>query len=184
MHLRSVSTQDLIIGKAGKHKREMIPKILRDFPHRKFILVGDSGEIDPEVFGDIYKEFPDQIIKIFIHDVTSQRAMNADKLAKDKPDSYYSSFRKFLSRESRKSSSSQLAMDAMGQTEVPEEQEGLNDPEIPLLTKLEQFEARMKRVSRDMREGVFTVFTLASQLMLDPVVAEEFLMSKTTDMAI
>ncbi|KAG2207967.1 hypothetical protein INT47_010951 [Mucor saturninus] len=184
MHLRSVSTQDLIIGKAGKHKREMIPKILRDFPHRKFILVGDSGEIDPEVFGDIYKEFPDQIIKIFIHDVTSQRAMNADKLAKDKPDSYYSSFRKFLSRDSRKSSSSQLAMDAMAQTEVPEEQAQLNDPEVPLLTKLEQFEARMKRVSRPMREGVFTVFTLASQLMLDPVVAEEFLMSKTTDMAI
>jgi phosphatidate phosphatase APP1 len=49
MHLRAVSTQDLIIGKPGKHKLEVIPKIIKDFPNRKFILVGDSGEIDPEV---------------------------------------------------------------------------------------------------------------------------------------
>lgn len=49
MHLRAVSTQDLIIGKPGKHKLDIIPKIIRDFPHRKFILVGDSGEIDAEM---------------------------------------------------------------------------------------------------------------------------------------
>ncbi|CAO3654585.1 unnamed protein product [Mucor hiemalis] len=184
MHLRAVSAQDLIIGKPGKHKLEVIPRILRDFPHRKFILVGDSGEIDPEVYQQIYEEFPDQIIKIFIHDVSSQRAKNADRIARDKPDSYYSSLRKFISRESsllRKGSSSQLAMDAMAHTEIPEEQKQMADPEVPLLTKLEQFEARMQRVSGKMREGVFTVFTLASQLMLDPVVAEEFLMSKSTE---
>lgn len=183
VHLRAVSTQELIRGKPGKHKLEMIPKILQDFPHRKFILVGDSGEIDPEVYQQIYNQYPDQIIKIFIHDVTSQRARDADKLAQEKPDSYYKSLRKFLSRESsllRRGSTSQLAMDAMAETEVPEEQQQISNPEIPLLTKLEQFEERMKRVSSGMREGVFTVFTLASQLMLDPVVAEEFLMSKTS----
>jgi hypothetical protein len=133
-------------------------------------------------YQQIYNDFPDQIVKIFIHDVSSHRAMDADRLARDTPDSYYSSLRKFLSRESAllsKGSSSHLAMDAMAQTEVPEEQQQSVDPEVPLLTKLEQFEERMKRVSGQMREGVFTVFKLASQLMLDPVVAEEFLMSKT-----
>lgn len=187
MHLRSVSTQELIRGKPGKHKLETIPKILQDFPQRKFILVGDSGEIDPEVYQQIYNQYPDQVIKIFIHDVTSQRARNADKLAQEKPDSYYKSLRKFLSKESsllRRGSTSQLAMDAMAETEVPEEQQQISNPDIPLLTKLEQFEERMKRVSTGMREGVFTVFTLASQLMLDPVVAEEFLMSNTTDLSI
>lgn len=49
MHLRAVSTQQLIRGKAGSHKIQTITKILKDFPSRKFILVGDSGEIDPEV---------------------------------------------------------------------------------------------------------------------------------------
>ncbi|KAI8063390.1 uncharacterized protein B0P05DRAFT_476853 [Gilbertella persicaria] len=183
MHLRAVSTGELIRGKPGKHKLQVIPRILRDFPHRKFILVGDSGEIDPEIYQHIYHEFPDQIIKIFIHDVTSERAMHADQTSRN-TDSYYASLRKFLSRESllrKEPSNSQLAMDAMAQTEVPEEQANVSDPAVPLLTKLEQFEARMKRVSEGMREGVFTVFTLATQLMLDPVVAEEFLMNHVTE---
>ncbi|KAI8333770.1 hypothetical protein BD560DRAFT_493977 [Blakeslea trispora] len=177
IHLRNIGTGDLLRNKPGKHKLEVIPSILRDFPQRKFILVGDSGEMDPEIYQQIYEMFPDQVIKIFIHDVTSERAMNADRLARDRPDSYYSSVRKFLSRESilRKGSSSQLAMDAMAQTEIPEEQQDVDDPQVPLMTKLEQFEARMKRVSGQLPEGLFTIFTLATQLMLDPVVAENFL---------
>jgi hypothetical protein len=71
-------------------------------------------------------------------------------------------------------------MDAMVQTEVPEEQQEVLDSEVPLLTKLEQFEARMKCVSSQMREGVFSVFQLGSKLLLDPVVAEEFLRSETS----
>lgn len=132
----------------------------------------------------IYEQFPDQVFKILIHDVTSQRAMAADKKAQQESqsDSYYNSVRKFISREStllRRGSTSQLvAMEAMTSTEVPEEQENISDPDVPVLTKLEQFEARMKRVSAGMRDGVFTVYTLASQLLLDPVVAEEFLMTK------
>ncbi|PHZ07572.1 uncharacterized protein RHIMIDRAFT_242547 [Rhizopus microsporus ATCC 52813] len=185
MHLRTVSTQDLIMGRPGKHKLTVISKILRDFPNRKFILVGDSGEIDPEIYQQIYNEFPDQIIKIFIHDVSSQRAINADRRlssASVMDSSYYSAIRKFISRESallrKKDSSAQLAMDVMATTEIPQEQQQMTDPQVPLVTKLEQFQQRMDRVSSNMREGVFTVFSLASQLMLDPVIAEEFLMNK------
>lgn len=126
--------------------------------------------------------YPDQIIKIFIRDVSSERAKISDRIARDKPDSYFRIVRKFLTRESRmlrrEGTSSQLAMDAMTETEVPEEQQHMADPNIPTLTKLEQFEDRMKRVSANMRDGVFSVFTLASQLMLDPYIAEEFLLSK------
>lgn len=69
-------------------------------------------------------------------------------------------------------------MDVMATTEIPQEQQQMTDPQVPLVTKLEQFQQRMDRVSSNMREGVFTVFSLASQLMLDPVIAEEFLMNK------
>jgi uncharacterized protein YhaN len=96
--------------------------------------------------------------------------------------SYYGAIRKFISRESallrKKDSSAQLAMDVMATTEIPQEQQQMTDPQVPLVTKLEQFQQRMDRVSSNMREGVFTVFSLASQLMLDPVIAEEFLMNK------
>ncbi|KAI8973241.1 hypothetical protein BDF20DRAFT_823412 [Mycotypha africana] len=183
VHLRAVSAQQLIRGKPGRHKLEVIAQIFEDFPHRKFILVGDSGEIDPEIYEQIYIQYPQQVIKIFIHDVTSLRARNADRLQQEKPDSYYRMIVKFLSKEAqlyrKNSNSSQLAMDAMAQTEVPEEQQEITDPNIPVKTKLEQFEERMVRIASNMREGVFTVFTLASQLITDPVVAEEFLMAKT-----
>lgn len=49
MHLRVVNTSDLIRKKPGQHKIDVITQILQDFPHRRFVLVGDSGERDPEM---------------------------------------------------------------------------------------------------------------------------------------
>ncbi|KAF9999847.1 hypothetical protein BGZ80_003313 [Entomortierella chlamydospora] len=57
----------------GEHKRKSIREILTDFPQRKFILIGDSGEIDMEIYTQIAVDFPDQIFKIFIRDITTAR---------------------------------------------------------------------------------------------------------------
>ncbi|KAI1317526.1 hypothetical protein EDD11_008333 [Mortierella claussenii] len=57
----------------GEHKRKTIREILTDFPDRKFILIGDSGEIDMEIYAEMAMEFPDQIFKIFIRDITTAR---------------------------------------------------------------------------------------------------------------
>ncbi|ORZ20408.1 hypothetical protein BCR42DRAFT_408699 [Absidia repens] len=186
IHLRLVSTQSLILGKPGKHKLDTITSILEDFPQRKFILIGDSGEIDPEIYAKIYHQYPDQIIKILIHDVTSARAIHADRQAASQPDGFYDSIKKFMagelastsSRPGRVNTSSEKAMDAMLNPEIHEDQQQIMDPNIPLKTKLEQFEQRMYTVSAGMRYGVFTVFSMASQLLLDPQVAEEIYMSK------
>lgn len=71
-HLRpSTGIISKLVQESGRSKRESICKILRDFPHRKFVLVGDSGEIDLEIYTRIAKEFPGQIIKIFIRDITT-----------------------------------------------------------------------------------------------------------------
>jgi phosphatidate phosphatase APP1 len=53
-------------------KLEEISAILRHFPQRKFVLVGDSGERDPEVFRALKEreEFRDRIVKIYIRDVS------------------------------------------------------------------------------------------------------------------
>ncbi|KAI8373193.1 uncharacterized protein BYT42DRAFT_61122 [Radiomyces spectabilis] len=177
MHLRVISTTGLIRGKPGRHKMDVITQILEDFPMRKFILVGDSGEIDPEIYHDIYHLYPHQIIKIFIHDVSSERAVQFDRRVRKRSDSYYESIRKFITRDNnarrRTGTSTQTAMDAMVDTEVPQEQQMIMDANVPLQTKLEEFEARMKRVSSSLPDNVFSVFNLASQLLLDPVVAEQ-----------
>ncbi|KAF9355683.1 hypothetical protein BGX34_010310 [Mortierella sp. NVP85] len=57
----------------GEHKRSSIRQILKDFPERQFILVGDSGEIDMEIYTEMALDHPRQIKKIFIRDITTDR---------------------------------------------------------------------------------------------------------------
>lgn len=52
-------------------KPPVIEAILDRYPERKFILIGDSGEQDPEVYAALLRERPDQILKILIRNVTS-----------------------------------------------------------------------------------------------------------------
>lgn len=52
------------------YKTPIITGLLTRFPERRFVLVGDSGELDPEVYGDIYRKFPGQVVSIHIRDVT------------------------------------------------------------------------------------------------------------------
>lgn len=54
-----------------EQKVGQITALLRQFPERQFILIGDSGEKDPEVFAEIRKEFADQLSEIRIRDVVN-----------------------------------------------------------------------------------------------------------------
>ncbi len=57
-----------------KYKEETIAPLLRQFPQRRFVLVGDSGERDPEAYAALAREFPQQVAAIFIRNVTGQGA--------------------------------------------------------------------------------------------------------------
>jgi phosphatidate phosphatase APP1 len=57
-------------------KPPQIIAIIKRYPERKFILVGDSGEKDPEVYAQIQQMFPQQIKKILIRNVTAESADN------------------------------------------------------------------------------------------------------------
>jgi len=72
-HMKSVRFRDstvlqLFIARRWG-KRKAIKQILRTFPQRRFVLVGDSGEKDPETYGVMARKFPKQIAKIFIRDL-------------------------------------------------------------------------------------------------------------------
>ncbi|GAB7350226.1 hypothetical protein MBLNU459_g0879t1 [Dothideomycetes sp. NU459] len=60
-----------IFEPVAERKKATLDKILRDFPERKFILIGDSGEADLEVYTDVVMEHPGRVLGIFIRDVTS-----------------------------------------------------------------------------------------------------------------
>lgn len=60
-----------IFEPVAERKKSSLDKLLRDFPERKFILVGDSGEADLEVYTDVVQDNPGRILAIFIRDVTT-----------------------------------------------------------------------------------------------------------------
>jgi hypothetical protein len=57
-----------------------ISGIIENFPGREFILVGDSGERDPEVYRVIKEQFSEQINEIIIRDVINDRELNPERL--------------------------------------------------------------------------------------------------------
>lgn len=57
-----------------KYKPAVIEPLLNRFPQRRFLLIGDSGERDPEIYGALARKFSSQIIGIYIRDVTDEPA--------------------------------------------------------------------------------------------------------------
>jgi len=59
--------------KSPEHfKLGVIRPLFERFPHRKFILVGDSGEKDPEIYAALAREFPNQVRHIYVRDTTGE----------------------------------------------------------------------------------------------------------------
>lgn len=53
-----------------KHKVAQIKQIFDTYPDTKFILIGDSGQKDPEIYQGLTEEYADHIQGIYIRDVT------------------------------------------------------------------------------------------------------------------
>lgn len=72
LHLKQYSGMlQGIFEPVAERKKGTLEKILRDFPSRRFILVGDSGEADLEVYTDLAVANPGRILAVFIRDVTT-----------------------------------------------------------------------------------------------------------------
>lgn len=75
--------KDSIAGSLGRtydHKVEQISRLMNRFPNRKFILVGDSGELDPEVYRRVNDLFHGQVEEIWIRDVLNDAEVNPYRL--------------------------------------------------------------------------------------------------------
>lgn len=69
-HLREFrfkdSTRWNLLQPARRHKTTSIEELLARFPQRRFVLVGDSGELDPEIYGELARRHPQRIAAILI----------------------------------------------------------------------------------------------------------------------
>lgn len=74
---------DSIVGSLGNtfnHKVKEIRRLMQRFPRRSFVLVGDSGEVDPEAYKQIKGEFGEQVKEIWIRDVLNDVEVNPHRL--------------------------------------------------------------------------------------------------------
>ncbi len=58
-----------LIKSPFEQKVRKISAILDRYPQRRFIFVGDSGEADADVYGEIARRYPKQLLHIFIRNV-------------------------------------------------------------------------------------------------------------------
>ena len=54
------------------YKARCIEEVLATLPARRFLLIGDSGEHDPEIYGRVARERPDRVAGVYIHRVTGE----------------------------------------------------------------------------------------------------------------
>jgi phosphatidate phosphatase APP1 len=57
-----------------EHKRKAIEEVLATYPKLRFILSGDSGEQDPEIYSAVVHRHPNRIRAIYIRSVTEDPA--------------------------------------------------------------------------------------------------------------
>lgn len=81
--LRNASWMDLagflvaLTAGTRSYKTERMREVHRMFPERRFVLVGDSTQSDPEAYGDVCREFPGWIAAIFIRRVAGIAEIDA-----------------------------------------------------------------------------------------------------------
>jgi phosphatidate phosphatase APP1 len=76
MHLKLFRLKDSTplgrLPSRKRSKRRTIERILADFPRRRFVLVGDSGERDPEVYATVARRHPGQVHAVLIRQVEAK----------------------------------------------------------------------------------------------------------------
>jgi phosphatidate phosphatase APP1 len=75
------SFKDIFSKKSGDRPRKHIEimNILKTYPNLKFILIGDSGEHDADIYIDVASEFPSQVAAIYLRSVTHKKKMQRVK---------------------------------------------------------------------------------------------------------
>jgi phosphatidate phosphatase APP1 len=60
--------KDLLKTGQGKHaeKYVRIVRILKAFPHHKYVLLGDDSQEDPTIYASIVRDFPGKIFAVYL----------------------------------------------------------------------------------------------------------------------
>jgi phosphatidate phosphatase APP1 len=80
-----LTSKELLPTSHGPHKGAAIRELLATYPELPFVLIGDSGQEDPEIYADVMREFPGRIRAAYIRNVSvaEQRVSAIRSLARE-----------------------------------------------------------------------------------------------------
>jgi phosphatidate phosphatase APP1 len=79
-----VSAAELLPTRHSDYKLGVLRNILEFYPRMPFVLIGDSGQEDPEIYTQIVDEYPDRVLAIYIRNVTAEaRSAEIARLAEE-----------------------------------------------------------------------------------------------------
>ena len=80
-----LSDRELLPTSHGSHKIEAIRSIIELYPTLPFVLIGDSGQEDPEIYREVVARYPSRVLAIYIRNVTpdARRAERIRALARE-----------------------------------------------------------------------------------------------------
>jgi len=75
------------LGKTGQTKHSgkfvRIVRVLKEFPHQKFILLGDDTQQDPEIYSKIVEGFKDRIVCVYLRHVGRRKKPETEHFARE-----------------------------------------------------------------------------------------------------
>lgn len=74
--------EQFVMRSGQEHKRLTINRIFAAYPNTNFVMIGDSGQHDPDIYVEFAKEFPGRVKAIVILDVGEHMAQRAEELRK------------------------------------------------------------------------------------------------------
>lgn len=70
-------THDRMFRSGRAHKETSLRRLAKEFPHVKWILVGDDGQHDQQIYGEFQQEFPNNVAAVCIRRLSASEAVFA-----------------------------------------------------------------------------------------------------------
>lgn len=152
-----------LVEAAGGRKKPSVLEAMDAFPHASFLLIGDSGEEDLELYTDIARERPQQVAGIFIRDVTPPMPQGA-------PEQYLSSNEPQRLQPRRSQSTSSVSSSEETESQLAE----LTSAEQKILERAAEWSQRQARARQEIPEHIpMRVFSKVEEIVPETIAMAE-----------